>query len=77
MIPLKKLAQEIVPKNKGGDWLYSNLYLQLDAIKDWHGPLPSQMGLCDPELDLILITQHKITSSQLETTRHYLDQRMK
>jgi hypothetical protein len=46
--------------------------MQLDALKNWHGPLPSEVGLCPPELDLPLITQFDITSKQLETADYHL-----
>jgi hypothetical protein len=70
---VRKQLDKMLPKGNNiinGGWVYSYLYMQLDTLKNWHGPLPSEMGLCSPEVDLALMTQFNITSKKLESANN-------
>lgn len=35
------------------------------ALKNWQGPLPSKMGLCEPYEDLILIRKFSMVEAEM------------
>lgn len=65
---LELRSLRLPPKKEG--WIHSIFFELVHTAKEW-GRLPSELGLCDPEEDLLFMTAHEEVVSEMRAFEDY------
>lgn len=59
---------KIPPKNEG--WIHGKFFELLHSVKEWPR-LPSEVGLCEPEQDLLFMTAYEEAVAEMKNFEEY------
>lgn len=64
--PLRKKYQQVDP----GDWTSNDILLEMKASCDW-GIRPSDLGICEPDEDLLMMSAYVKTVAEMTAVDLY------
>ena len=66
--------KQVVAKVKDSDWRASNFFNEVAAAHYWNRK-PSELGLCDPQDDPVIMVSYYQTTKNIDAYNIYLQQK--